>query len=54
MSRGAAPCRNSLRWDYSAKDAIEDLELAIKAAEAFRNREEPRRGRTSWYISRKW
>jgi hypothetical protein len=53
-AKKAAPCRNSLRWDYSAKDAIEDLELAIKAAEASRNREEPRRGRTSWYISRKW
>lgn len=54
MSRGAAPCRNSLRWDYSAKDALEDLDLAIKAAEASRNREEPRRGRSRWEISRKW
>jgi hypothetical protein len=49
-----ATCRNSLRRDYSAKDAIEDLELAIKAAEASRNREEPRMGKTSWHISRKW
>lgn len=54
MATKAAQCRNSLRWDYSAKDAIEDLDLAIKAAEASRNREEPRRGKTSWYISRKW
>lgn len=54
MAKRAAKCRNSLRWDYSAKDAIEDLDLAIKAAEASRNREEPRRGRRAWDISRKW
>lgn len=54
MARRAAKGRNSLRWDYSAKDAIEGLDLAIKAAAASRNREEPRRGRRAWDISRKW
>ena len=36
MSRGAALCCNALRWDYSARDAIEDIELSIKAEEATR------------------
>ena len=54
MSRGAAKCRNELRCDYSARDAIEDLKLAIRAAADSRNREEPSRGRRPWDISRKW
>ena len=54
MSRGVAKCQNELRWDYSARDAIADLELTIKAAADSRNREEPRRGRRPWDISRKW
>lgn len=54
MSSGAALCRNALRWDYSARDAIEDLELAIKAAEADRNKEPARTGRRACDIPRKW
>lgn len=54
MSRAAAPCRNAIRRDYGIRDALEDLDLAIKAAEASRNREESRRGRSRWEISRKW
>lgn len=53
MYRGAALCRNALRWDYSARDAIEDLELAIKAADATRNKEPASHGRTAWDIPRK-
>ena len=54
MRGGAALCRNALRRDYGIKDALEDLDLAIKAAEASRNREEPRRGGHRLEISRKW
>lgn len=32
-------CHNRLRFDYNCKDALEDLKIAIKAAEATRNQE---------------
>lgn len=47
-------CKNRLSIHYTCRDAIEDLQLAIRAAEAQRNKEEPRRGRSPWDISRKW
>lgn len=39
---------------YVGGSCCGSLELAIKAAEASRNREEPRRGGHRWEISRKW
>lgn len=46
-------CHNVIRRDYGIKDAVEDLELAIKAAETQRNKESSRtRGR--FQIDRKW
>lgn len=44
-------CHNKLNYNYNARDAIEDLELAIRKAEASRNTEAPR---TRFYIGRKW
>lgn len=48
-----AYCRNRLTIDYTCKDAVSDLEEAMRKAEAQRNKEEPRR-RGSFYITRKW
>lgn len=47
-------CHNRLSYNYSCKDAIEDLNMAIQKSEAQRNKEEPRRSRGSWFIQRKW
>ena len=44
-------CRNRLTIDYTASDAIEDLELAIRKAELQRNKEPARNGFRIW---RKW
>ncbi len=43
-----AICRNRLNNDYTARDAAEDLQLAINAAEAQRNKEPARRGARIW------
>lgn len=48
-----AYCRNRLTIDYTCKDAVNDLEEAMRKAEAQRNKEEPCR-RGSFYITRKW
>jgi len=53
-AKKAATCRNSLRWGYSAKDAIEDLDQAIGPQKPLGTGRNPRRGRASWHISRKW
>lgn len=44
-------CRNRLNNDYTARDAVEDLQLAIQGAEAQRNKEPARNGALIW---RKW
>ena len=48
-----AVCRNGLSIDYTCKNAVEDLNEAIRKAESTRNQEHPRR-RGSFYITRKW
>lgn len=46
-------CHNRLRFDYNCKDALDDLKIAIKAAEATRN-QEPSRKNGRFAIERKW
>ena len=46
-------CHNNLRSDYNCKDALEDLKIAIKAAEATRNQEQSRKN-GKFTIERKW
>lgn len=46
-------CHNRLRFDYNCKDALEDLKIAIKAAESTRN-QEPSRKNGRLAIERKW
>ena len=48
-------CHNAIRFDYNCREAIQDLQEAIRKAEAQRNKEPARRGRGSaFYITRKW
>lgn len=49
-----AYCRNALTIDYTCKNALEDLQEAIRKAEEQRNQEAPRRGRGAFSIPRKW
>jgi len=46
-------CHNRLRFDYNCKDALDDLKIAIKAAESTRN-QEPSRKNGRFAIERKW
>lgn len=48
-----AYCRNRLTINYTCKDALNDLEEAIRKAESQRNKEESRKC-SSFYITRKW
>lgn len=48
-----ALCRNPLGIDYTAKTAIEDLDIAIRKAQAERNTE-PSRNHGKFKIERKW